>query len=237
MEKRHMHAAGNAMVWKLAQMGGVKIIYLIRLLVLAILLTPADFGLVAIATAATGFLMSLTNFGLIPAVVQAENMDDVKYDSAWTFDVTRSFIVASLTIIFASVIANIFAEPRAIPIIQVLALRPLIESMASIKLAALNRDLSFRPLAYLRIVEALFNSVISIALAKFIGVWALVLGSTGGAISMVIASYIVAPHRPRASFNLGGIRPLINFGGWVFLTSLIAMAGNYGLRIAQRGCQ
>lgn len=232
MEKRHMHAAGNAMVWKLAQMGGVKIIYLIRLLVLAILLTPADFGLVAIATAATGFLMSLTNFGLIPAIVQAENVDDVKYDSAWTFDVTRSFIVASLTIIFASVIANIFAEPRAVPIIRVLALRPLIESMSSIKVAALNRDLSFRPLAYLRIVEALFNTAISIALAKFIGVWALVLGSTSGAVSMVIASYIVAPHRPRIFFNLGGIRPLINFGGWVFLTSLIAMAGNYGLRIA-----
>lgn len=227
-----MHAAGNAMVWKLAQMGGVKIIYLIRLLVLAILLTPADFGLVAIATAATGFLMSLTNFGLIPAIVQAENVDDVKYDSAWTFDVTRSFIVASLTIIFASVIANIFAEPRAVPIIRVLALRPLIESMSSIKVAALNRDLSFRPLAYLRIVEALFNTAISIALAKFIGVWALVLGSTSGAVSMVIASYIVAPHRPRIFFNVGGIRPLINFGGWVFLTSLIAMAGNYGLRIA-----
>lgn len=232
MEKRHLHAAGNAMVWKLAQMGGVKIIYLIRLLVLAILLTPADFGLVAIATAATGFLMSLTNFGLIPAIVQAENVDDVKYDSAWTFDVTRSFIVASLTIIFASVIANIFAEPRAVPIIRVLALRPLIESMSSIKVAALNRDLSFRPLAYLRIVEALFNTAISIALAKFIGVWALVLGSTSGAVSMVIASYIVAPHRPRIFFNVGGIRPLINFGGWVFLTSLIAMAGNYGLRIA-----
>ena len=94
MENHHMRAAGNAMVWKLVQMGGVKIIFLIRLLVLAILLAPSDFGLVAIATAATGFLLSLTNFGLVPAVVQAENMDDVKYDAAWTFDMTRSLIVA-----------------------------------------------------------------------------------------------------------------------------------------------
>ena len=52
MDNHHMRAAGNAMVWKLVQMGGVKIIYLIRLLVLAILLTPADFGLVAIAATA-----------------------------------------------------------------------------------------------------------------------------------------------------------------------------------------
>lgn len=232
IDERPMRAAGNAMVWKLVQMGGVKVIYMIRLLVLAILLAPADFGLVAIATTATGFLMSLTNLGLIPALVQAENMDDVKYDSAWTFDITRSFIVAGLTIIFAPLIADIFAEPLAIPIIQALALRPLIESMASIKVAALNRDLSFRPLAYLRIVEAIFNAVLSISLANFVGVWAMVFGSIGGALSMVVASYIFAPYRPRISFNWSAVRSLMNFGGWVFLTSLVAMAGNYGLRIA-----
>ena len=227
-----MRAAGNAMVWKLVQMGGVKIIFLIRLLVLAILLAPSDFGLVAIATAATGFLLSLTNFGLVPAVVQAENMDDVKYDAAWTFDMTRSLIVASLTIVFAPTIANIFAEPLAVPIIRVLALRPFIESITSIKVAALNRDLSFRPLAYLKIVEAISNTVISVSLARFFGVWAIVFGSIGGALCMVIASYILAPYRPHISFNWKAVNSLMNFGGWVFLTSLVAMAGNYGLRIA-----
>jgi O-antigen/teichoic acid export membrane protein len=232
IEGRPMRAAGNAMVWKLIQMGGVKVIYIIRLLVLAILLAPADFGLVAIATSATGFLLNLTNVGLIPAVVQAENMDDEKYDAAWTFDMTRSFIVGALTIIFAPVIADIFAEPRAIPIIQALALRPLIESLTSIKVAALNRNLTFRPLAYLRIVEAIFNTTISIALAKFVGVWALVFGPIGGALSMVIASYILAPYRPHLSFNWKAVQPLMNFGGWILVTGLVAMVGSYGLRIA-----
>ena len=232
MEKHHIHAAGNAMVWKLVQMGGVKIIYLVRLLVLAILLVPEDFGLVAIATTAIGFLMSMTNFGLVPAVVQAENVDDVKYDAAWTFDMARSFIVALLTIVFAPMVADIFAEPLAVPIIQVLALRPFIESLINIRMAALNRELSFRPLAYLKIVEAISNTVISVSLAKFVGVWAIVFGSIGGALSMVITSYILAPYRPHISFNWKAASSLMNFGGWVFLTSLIAMAGSYGVRIA-----
>ena len=232
MEERHIRAAGNAIVWKIVQMGGAKIIYLIRLLVLAILLAPADFGLVAIATTATGFLLSVTNFGLVPAVVQAENMDDEKYDAAWTFDMTRSFLVAILTIVFAPTIANIFAEPLAVPIIQALALRPFIESLISIKMAALNRELSFRPLAYLKIVEAISNTVISVSLAKLLGVWAMVFGSLAGTLSMAIASYILAPYRPHISFNWNAARSLMNFGGWVFLTGLVAMAGNYGLRIA-----
>jgi PST family polysaccharide transporter len=231
-EERPMRVAGNALVWKLVQMGGVKLIYMIRLFVLAILLAPTDFGLVAIATSATGFLMGLTNVGLIPAVVQAQNMDDEKYDAAWTFDVSRSILVAALTVIFAQEIATLFAEPRAVHIIQALALRPLIESLTSIKVTALNRSLTFRPLAYLRIVEAIFNAAISISFARFVGVWALVFGSIGGALAMVIASYLLAPYRPRISFNWSAVKPLMNFGGWILVTGLVAMAGNYGLRIA-----
>lgn len=232
IEERPIRAAGNAMVWKLVQMGGVKVIYTIRLFVLAILLAPADFGLIAIATSATGFLLGLTNVGLIPAAVQAKDMDDEKYAAAWSFDMSRSFIVATLTVILAPLIADIFAEPMAVPIIQALALRPLIESLTSIKVAALNRNLNFRPLAYLRIVEAIFNTTISIALVKFIGVWALVFGPIGGALAMVIASYLLAPYRPRLSFNWNAVKPLMNFGGWILITGLVAMAGSYGLRIA-----
>jgi len=230
-EQRPIRAAGIAMLWQSFQMGGVKAIYMIRLLVLAILLTPSDFGLVAIAVAATGFLMNLTNFGLFPALVQAENLDESKYDAVWTFDLARSFLVTTLTIGFAPLIASIFAEPLAIPLIQVLALRPLIESMTSIKVAALNRNLSFRPLAFVKIVEAIFNALISITLAKSLGVWGMVFGTLGGAASMVIASYILAPYRPRILFSWQAIRPLMRFGRWLLITGMVAMAGNYGLRI------
>lgn len=230
-EQRPLHVAGTAMLWQAFQMGGVKVLYMVRLLILAILLTPADFGLIAIALAATGFLLNLTNFGLIPAVVQADDMDDSKYDAVWTFDMTRSVIVTALTVIFAPLIAEIFAEPRAVPIIQVLALRPLIESMMSIRVAALNRNLTFRPLAFLKIIEAVFNAIISIGLAKFFGVWAMVFGMIGGALSMVAASYILVPYRPRILYDWQSVKPLLKFGGWLLITGVIAMAGNFGLRI------
>ena len=231
IEERPMRAAGNAMLWQAFQMGGVKALYMVRLLVLAILLKPADFGLIAIALAATGFLLTLTNFGLIPAAVQAETMDDERYDAVWTFDVTRAVIISALTIIFAPMIAEVFAEPGAVLIIQALALRPLIESLMSIKVAVLNRSLTFRPLAFLKIIEAIFNAVISIALAKFFGVWAMVFGMIGGATAMVTASYMLAPYRPRLHYDWSAVRPLLKFGGWLLVTGVVAMAGNFGLRL------
>jgi O-antigen/teichoic acid export membrane protein len=231
MSHQPIRAAGIAFIWKFIEMGGVKITYLVRLLVLAILLKPEDFGLVAIATTATGFLLNLTNLGLVPALVQVDTADEEKYDSVWIFEMTRAIIVAALTIILAPQIADIFAEPQAVPIIQALALRPLLESMVSIKVVALNRGLSFRPLAYLRIVEAIFSTILSIALAKTLGVWAMIIGVLGGTSAMVIASYFFVPHWPRPHFRWKHIQPLIGFGGWLLATSLIAMASNYGLRV------
>lgn len=231
MMHRPIRVAGNAMLWQAFQMGGVKAIYMIRLLVLAILLTPSDFGLVAIATSATSFLMNLTNFGLIPALVQAENLEEHTYDAVWSFDLTRAILVTALTILFAPWIAKIFAEPLAVPIIQVLALRPLFESMASIKMASMNRSLLFRPLAFMKIIEAVFNAVISIGLAKYIGLWAMVYGMLGGAVAMVIASYFLAPYRPKYVIDWAAVRSLMKFGGWILVTGVVAMAGNFGLRI------
>ena len=177
------------MVWKLVQMGGVKMIYLVRLLVLAILLAPEDFGLVAIAVTATGFLFNITNFGMVSALVQSKEMDDEKYDAAWTFDFCRSFVLVMVTVTTAPLIADIFAEPRAVPIIQILAVRPFIEAMTSIRMAGLNRNLVFRPLAVSYIVEAIVNTSLSILFARTWGVWALVAGTIGGTIGMVITSY------------------------------------------------
>lgn len=220
------------MVWRAIQLFGIKGIFLVRMLVLARLLFPEDFGLFAIASSATGFLMGITNVGLIPAVVQAENMEERTYAAVWTFDMTRSLLIASLTIILAPFIAEVFAEPLAVPIIRVLALRPLFESMISIKVTALNRDLSFRPLAYLKIVEAIVSTALSIGLAPLVGVWALVFGGLGGALSTVVVSYILAPYRPEIQYDWQAIKPLMNFGWWVLVTSLVSMTGSYGLRIA-----
>jgi O-antigen/teichoic acid export membrane protein len=219
------------MIWQAFQMGGVKIIYMIRLLVLAILLTPADFGLFAIAVSATGFLQNITNFGMIPALVQADDLDEAKYDAAWTIEITRSVAITGITIAFAPLIARLFDEPGAVSLIQVLALRPLLESFVSIKVAALNRNLTFRPLAFLKIVEAIFNAALSIALAKLLGVWAMVFGMIGGAVAMVVASYILAPYRPRILYDWPLVKPLLKFGGWLLATGIVAMAGNFGLRI------
>lgn len=231
MTDHSIQKAGSAIVWQAIQMGGVKAIYLVRTLILARLLLPEDFGLVAIAATAMGFLFNVTNFGMVPALVQSKEMDDDKYHAAWTFDFFRSFVLALLTMASAPLIASMFDEPRAIPIIQVLAIRPFIEAMTSIRIAALRRKLVFRPLAVLYIVEAIINTTLAILFARTWGVWALVAGTIGGTIGIVITSYYFAPYRPRLLLKWETIKPLIHFGRWIFATNLIVLTSGYLLRV------
>ena len=59
----------------------------------------------------------------------------------------------------------------------------------------------------------------------------MVFGMIGGATAMVIASYVLAPYRPRIFYDLQSVKPLLKFGGWLLITGVVAMAGNFGLRI------
>jgi len=231
MKDFSLKLAGTAVIWKAVQLAGVKSIFLIRLLILARLLTPEDFGLVAIAVSSIGVLLSLTNFGMVPALVQGKDIDENHYNAAWTVNVTRALLVSGVVMIAAPFIAQIFAEPRAITVIQALTLRPLLEALASIKVANLARSLQFRPLTVARLSEALVNTVVAVVLAQSFGVWALVIGALAGSSTYLVLSYILAPHRPRLLFDRAATRPLIRFGQWIFLTSVIAMAGSYVLRI------
>ena len=231
LPERPARLAGNALIWQAVQMGGVKAISLLRILVLARLLTPLDFGLVAIGTTAMGFLLNVTNFGMIPALVQGEETDEDQYNAAWTIGITRSLLIAAAMIAAAPLIATIFAEPRAVTIIRIVALNPVVEAISSIKLARLNRNLLFKPLSLLRLADVSVDAVVSIAVAMLFGIWGLVAGMLAGTATAAVGSYFLAPHRPRLFFEREAVRPLIRFGRWIFITSLIVMVGSYVLRI------
>ena len=181
MSDRSLKLAGNALIWKSIQLVGVKIIFLFRLVVLARLLSPDDFGLMAIAVTAIGFMLSLTNFGMIPALIQGEDVSEQHYNAAWTVRVSRALLVSLAVFALAPAIAALFNEPRSADIIRVLAIRPVLDGLASIKIAKMNRDMRFRPLAILGVSQALVNTVIAVVLASTYGVWALVAGTLAGA--------------------------------------------------------
>jgi lipopolysaccharide exporter len=218
--------AGDALIWKAIQLAGTKGLFFVRTLILAALLAPADFGLFAIAVSAVGFLITITELGMIPALVQRPEVEDIHYAAAWTVGMARALAVSTVLVLAAPVIAGLFAEPRAAAILRVLAAKPLIDASASIRIAELLRDLKYSRLALVSLPAAAVETVVSITLGTRLGVWALVVGTLAGGAAGVVLSYILAPYRPRLVFDARAIRPLIHYGRWVFLTAVVAVSAN-----------
>lgn len=231
MKTKSLSSVGNAIFWQTIQYGGEKIIFLVRLTVLAKLLTPYDFGLLAIASLAIDVLMRISNFGMTTALVQLEDASLEHYDSAWTMDLLRGMIIALIIYIASPFIANYLMEPGVTNILRVLAIRPVLDASASIMIARFSRTLNFRALVSLQLPKALTNTFLSILLAREFGVWAMVAGTLAGSLVFLIQSYILAPHRPKLILRVDAIQPLARFGRWVFLTSIVVMLSQTILRV------
>jgi O-antigen/teichoic acid export membrane protein len=223
--------AGAAMGWRAIQLAGIEVIYFVRLLILAALLAPEAFGLLAIAMAAIGVMMRLSDVGMIPALVQRADATVLEYDAAWSVGVLRALFVAGVLALTAPFIARAFGEPEATAIIRVLALRPVLEAACSIGIARLTRSLQFRELALLRLPGAVVDLVVAVAAAPSFGVWALVAGALAGAATTTLLSYFFAPHRPRFVLKYEAIQPLIRFGRWVMGTGIVALVGTTALQL------
>jgi PST family polysaccharide transporter/lipopolysaccharide exporter len=105
--------AGHAVRWRMAQLIGVNAIFLLRVLVLARILAPDAFGLLAVALVPIGILLQASELGMIPALVQSKAPERRHYDVAWTIGFARGLLTAGLVFAVALLVAGVAGEPRA----------------------------------------------------------------------------------------------------------------------------
>jgi O-antigen/teichoic acid export membrane protein len=217
--------AVTAARWRALQLAGVNLLFFVRLLILARLLAPDAFGTIAVANVAIGVIMKLSNIGIIPALTYRGAANDAERDAAWTASLLRAVGVTIVLVLAGPWIAQLFRVPEAAAIVQVLALRTVLDAAVSIGLVQLTRELQLRRIALMYLASAVVDLVVAVSLARVVGVWALVFGSLAGAAFTLVASYAVAPHRPRLHLHFASIAPLARYGRWVLLTGVIALAG------------
>jgi succinoglycan exporter len=224
-------SAGRGLLWKAVQMGGTKALYLGGSLVLAHLLTPDDFGHVAVAVAVVNSLLTATETGMTPALVQAPTSVAANYDVAWTIGIVRSLLIAAVMFFGAALLSDLFEDSQAVRNLQLMALWPVFVALGSPRQADLIRTFKFSALAVVAIVSVTVELVVSILLAPRLGGVAIILGKVIGSAAACLASYFAAPYRPRIRFRLESARHLISFGRWMFAIGVTAVTGDLCLRV------
>lgn len=223
-------AAGTALGWRAAQLIIAKALFLCRHLVLALLLPPTEFGIYAIAVIPLEFALGVTDLGIVPALVQRGTGEARQYDAAWTLGLMRGAAITLALLLVSPLIGQLFTEPRATGVLQLLALRTVLGALTSIRVVDLERKLDFRRLAFIKIALEFVGAVTAIALAPRLGVYAMAIGTIAGTAASVLLSYRLAPHRPRLVLDADAVRPLLHFGRWVLLAGVFGMAGDVAIR-------
>lgn len=205
-------AAGSA--WMLLFKLTERSLGMISTIILARLLVPGDFGLVAMATAVVAILELFSNFNFDTVLIREASVERRHFDTAWTFGVIIGTAIASLLLLLAPVMASFYHEPRLRAVISVLAIAALVQGFENIGVVAFRREMTFHKEFMFLAGKKIAAFCITIPLAFTLrSHWALVAGIITSRVAGITLSYLVHPYRPRLS--LDAHKELFHFSKWL----------------------
>ena len=194
----HM-ARGSA--WAVAMRWSLRGIGLVSTIILARILSPADFGIVAMNAIVIGFLDRLSEAGVGALLIRESKLTPELCNTGWTMQLLQSTFIAVMLVLIAPLSAWYFHEPRLIGFMQVTAVASLIGGARNIGIVLFRKELDFARDFRFAVYSRLSTFVATVSLALVLrNYWALALGNVASAIFKVLLSYGMHPYRPRISF-------------------------------------
>lgn len=183
------------------------------LFVLGRLLSPADFGLVAIAMSLIFVVEAIMELPLNQALVRLPALTKAHYDTAFTVGLMRGLGLALILLIAAWPFALLYDDSRLAALVAALAIAPAARGLSSPRLAEFAKKLDFRRDFAMELAGKSLAFVISVSFALMTGsYWSLAIGTIVTPLTMVTISYVLAPHRP--ALSLKEWHTFAGFLGW-----------------------
>lgn len=202
----------TGVLWSSGARVGRQLINFSVTVVLARLLVPADFGLVAMIGVFTGFALLFVDFGLVAALVQRKTLTERHLSTAFWMNLASGLALATVVAALAPAVASFFHEPRLVELTLVLSLNFIAGSVAVVQNALLVRSMNFRRLGAIEITSTVVGGAAAIAAAVAgFGVWSLIVqlnASTGVRIMLLWAA---SDWRPRRFVDREAARELWGF--------------------------
>lgn len=189
-------------------------------MILARLLVPEHFGLVALGTSVAAFVELLGALSLDAVLIQKKDATRDDFDTAWTIQVAIGAVCASLLAIVSPFAADFFRQPALEQIIQVLAAAMLVDGFTNIRIIEFRKLMRFDKEFVFMATRRLLTTSVTIASAFILrNHWALVIGIASGKAIGVILGYAMRPYRPR--FTLASKGELLHASWWLFFGNTV----------------
>ena len=189
------------------------VLSLVSTMVLARLLTPRDFGLVAMVMTVTGFLRVFKDAGLSVATVQREKITNAQVSNLFWLNIGISALTSLVLAASAPVIAQFYHSPRLIPITLCLSLTFLISGSTVQHQALLKRQMRFKTLAVIDVGSMTVGVIVGVIMAVIgCGYWSLVGSTLSNEAAGLVITWLVSSWRPQLPVRRSGVGALVSFG-------------------------
>ena len=209
-------------IWSFGVNSLQQILGLARIIILARLLLPSDFGLLGIAVLTLYGLDVFSQTGFQQALVNKKTDISSDLNAVWTLLVGRGILLFVILMLLAPFIADFFATTEAIPVLQVMGISMILQGLTNPGIILFLKDLDFKRQYLFRFSGVLADFIVCIGAALILqNVWALVFGLVAKDLTLMAMSYIIHPYRPRFDLDLKKVRSLSNYGIWILITSAL----------------
>lgn len=221
-----MNALGSQVIrsgaWSLAGNWLIRCLGVVKMIVLARILSPQDFGLTSIALLAINCLAVFSEIGVESALIQKKEVQSDDLNTAWTMTILRGFLLCGALVAAAGPLASYFANADLKPVLQIVAVCFVLEGFANIGVVFFQRDIDFKQKVKLEVASDAAGSITVVLLALVLkDFWALVWASIVWRAIYCWLSFRMHAFRPRICWDRAKAVQLIHFGKHVFWISLV----------------
>lgn len=209
-------------IWRFAERCGAQLVTFIVSIVLARLLAPEDYGVIALVTVFTTILQVFIDSGLGTALIQKKNADDLDFSSVFYFNLIVCLALYGIMFCAAPFIARFYNNPIYVPLVRVLSLTLIISGVKGIQQSYVSKHMLFKRFFFSTLGGTLVSAIAGIALAYAgFGVWALVAQYLCNTAIDTMILWITVPWRPKFIFSWSRLKSLLSYGWKLLVSSLL----------------
>jgi O-antigen/teichoic acid export membrane protein len=222
-------SATKGFAWSATQSIVSRLVATLVFIILARLVEPRDFGLIALASVFVIFFTVFAKQGFGRAVIQRAEVTDDHLDTAFWLSLGSGVGMTVILVALSPLLSALMDEPQLGDVLRLLSLTFVLQSLATVPEALLARNLNFRSIATRSVLSSVLGGVagIAAALAGW-GVWSLCVQMLVQAAVGAIVVMVAVPWRPHLNISREAASELWTFGSWVTASGLLNFASRRG---------
>ncbi|MBS7334547.1 MAG: lipopolysaccharide biosynthesis protein [Weeksellaceae bacterium] len=219
--------AKSGMIWTFAQQFGTQIISFAISIVLARLLVPEDFGVIALFGVVMGIASAFINGGMGSSLIRSNDVDEKDFSTVFIFNIVLSLLMYAVVFILAPFISDFYNMPILTNIIRVYSITLIISAFNIIQSTRLSKDMAFKTMFKIQLPSLIIGGLTGIGFAySGFGVWSLVYSALIQNIISTIQYWIYGKWKPKLIFDVQKFKIHFSFGYRMTLSSLLDIIFN-----------